>query len=384
MSSSTRRCPDTRAQEIHDFWDANSFESPGNRAAHGWVDYFDLRTCTTVRMRWKLYERADWELYDVFRRRLLLAQPPRQTARAEIAAPTSVAELVERLQARSRFSHSEKRDRERPLEGMTFTQVPEEVVAAQVRGAQTVDGSNSFFSARFDASSETPVMYSAERSCRCVSCASLLFDSCTFAASRPTAWTKHVIKVKPPAAVVAAAAEDADGSDAEEVAVPGSVVAIAAPNDPDTPFYLIQVIEQLKVPKAMTNSALLDADEKPMKFYKGDTVLRGYWWNRVSTADTAHLPADERFQFLELWDTEWRDTGTWEAGSVVLDWLKRSKRSVEVVVRVSAVELWDVEVEDALPAAVARHRALGHVGRIGVLSAHTLDRLAAAFSDSDD
>ena len=97
------------------------------------------------------------------------------------------------------------------------------------------------------------------------------------------------------------------------------------------------------------------------------------------------LPADERFEFVELWDAAWRDTGTWEDGSIVRAWLKRTKdRSVEVVVRVSAVVLWDVEVEDAPADAVAQHRRLGHVGRIGVLSALTLDRLASAFSEDDE
>ena len=314
------------------------------------------------------------------------------------AAPASVAELVSRLQARGRFSHSDRRDAARPLKGMNFILVPESVVAAPFRGAQTVDGSNSFFSARFDASSVTPVMFAAERSCRCFNCASLLFDSaplspteqgpslCAFARTRPTAWTQHTIKVKPPIASAAAAAAAAEEDvETEQQAAAGSVVAIAAPNDPDTPFYLIQVVEQVTLTSMVTNGALLDDDEKPLKFYKGEAVLRGYWWNRTGTARSAHLPADERFEFVELWDATWRDTGTWEDGSIVRAWLKRTKdRSVEVVVRVSAVELWDVEVEDAPADAVAQHRRLGHVGRIGVLSAHTLDRLASAFSEDDE
>ena len=121
-----------------------------------------------------------------------------------------------------------------------------------------------------------------------------------------------------------------------------------------------------------------------MKFRKGERVVRGYWLNRTGTADTADLPDDERFEFVELWDDKWRDTGTWEEGSEARSWLSRSKNSVEVVVRADDVMVWDVEVEEAPALATRVHRQRGYPGWIGKLTAATLDTLDAAFAEDVD
>jgi len=194
------------------------------------------------------------------------------------------------------------------------------------------------------------------------------------------------MRLAPAAAAAAAAEDEVEEQPAVLEAAAGSVVAIAAPGAApgDQPFYLIRVTEVVTLQAGLSNHALLDANNRAVKFRKGERVVRGYWLNRTGTADTAALPDDERFEFVELWDEQWRDTGTWEEGSEAQSWLMRAKNSVEVVVRADDVVVWDVEVEEAPVTAMRAHRQRGYPGWIGILRAPSLDALDAAFTPSDD
>jgi len=315
-------------------------------------------------------------------------------AEAPPSIPSCIAELVAALQSSSRYtSTSAAREAQRVLKGVTYELVPESVFTASSRGVATVSGSSLFFSIRADLStltSDKPAIWSAARSCRCAACAAGLFDDgqfgpsrCQHSKRRPTAWTRHELRLVPAAAAAAAAEDEVEEQPAVLEAAAGSVVAIAAPGAApgEQPFYLIRVTEVVTLQAGLSNHALLDTNNRAVKFRKGERVVRGYWLNRTGTADTADLPDDERFEFVELWDDKWRDTGTWEEGSEAQSWLSRSKNSVEVVIRADDVVVWDVEVEEAPALATRVHRQRGYPGWIGKLTAATLDTLDAAFAE---
>jgi hypothetical protein len=315
--------------------------------------------------------------------------------------PTNVAELVDALnsgECTKPFTYTSTfREAGRVVKGNAYLRVPDDVCAASPAGVCTVAGSSKFFSVRVDLASlnsDAPAIYAAELSCRCHPCSTFSFDEeCEFAGRRPTGWKRYELKLKPvaasdagPTSAAGADVSEEEEGEAEEIAVEaseGSVIAIPAPDDGEQPFYLIQVKEVKTLTASTTNSALLDARGKAVKFDKGERVVVGYWLNRTGTADTANLPPRCRYEYVELWNDAWRDTGTWEEGSAARSWLQRSKHSVDVMVRAADVRVWDVSVEEAPERATAMHHRSGYPGWIGVLTADALDMLAEAFGDEE-